>query len=214
MVSTWSKFTYLFSYTGYAINGYTFYTKEHDDESTMQNSGVTLVAKSMHISSAKDINPAYANLSYFGVIERIWEFDYSLFRVAVFGCKWVENKKGVLIDESGFLRVDLTRRGYEDEPFILASQAKQVFYVTNPANIRWSIVLLTNKISDDNNEDQDDTAIEDDPFLGTLESLKTGPTTEDDLYIRDDHDEGILINQPFHVTKEQTNRILKKKRKR
>jgi uncharacterized membrane protein len=134
--------------------------------------------------------------------------------VAVFGCKWVENKKGVLIDESGFLRVDLNRRGYEDEPFILASQAKQVFYVTDPANKKWSIVLLNNKISDDNIEVQDDTTIEDDPFVATSQSLKTGPTIEDDLYIRDDHDEGILIKRKFHVTKEQINRILTKKRKR
>src|SRR3954462_7045224 len=39
----------VFSYSAYAINGYTFYTKEQDDKSTMQNSGVTLVAESMHI---------------------------------------------------------------------------------------------------------------------------------------------------------------------
>jgi hypothetical protein len=76
------------------------------------------------------------------------------------------------------------------------------------------LVLLNNKISDDNIEVQDDTAIEDDPFAATSQSLKTGPTIEDDLYIRDDHDEGILIKRKFHVTKEQTNRILTKKRKR
>src|SRR3954464_8132250 len=39
------------SYSAYAINGYTFYTKEQDDKSTMQNSGVTLVAEAMHISN-------------------------------------------------------------------------------------------------------------------------------------------------------------------
>jgi len=30
----------------------------------MQNSGVTLVAESMHISSAKDRTPTYANMSF------------------------------------------------------------------------------------------------------------------------------------------------------
>ena len=34
----------VFSYSSYLINGYTFYTKEHDEQSIMQNSGVTLVA--------------------------------------------------------------------------------------------------------------------------------------------------------------------------
>lgn len=31
-------------FSAYEINGYTFYTKSHDDKSTMQNSGVTLIA--------------------------------------------------------------------------------------------------------------------------------------------------------------------------
>ena len=88
---------HVFSYTGYVINGYTFYTKEQDDQTTMQNSGVTLVAEAMHVSSAKDKNPIYANLSYFGVIERIWELDYTMFRVPIFGCKWVDNNNGVRI---------------------------------------------------------------------------------------------------------------------
>jgi len=55
--------------------------------------------------------------------------------------------------------------GHKDEPFILASQAKQVFYVTGPANVKWSMVLLINKVRDDNNANQDDEDIEDDPFL-------------------------------------------------
>jgi len=78
------------SYSSYVINKYTFYTKEHDQQSIMQNSGVTLVAQSLHISSAKDRNPAFAKFSYFGVIEHIWELDYSSFQVCVFGCNWVD----------------------------------------------------------------------------------------------------------------------------
>ena len=38
---------------------------------------------------------------------------------------------GIRMDKSIFLQVDLNRVGYKDEPFILASQAKQVFYVTD-----------------------------------------------------------------------------------
>ena len=68
-----------FSYSAYAINGYTFYTKEQDDKSTVQNSGVIVLAEATHISSMKDLNPKYANMSYFGVIEHIWVFDYEKF---------------------------------------------------------------------------------------------------------------------------------------
>ena len=74
------------SYNRYLINWYTFSTSEHDDRSTRQNIGVTLVAQSMHISSAKDRNPIYTNMSYFGDIERIWELDYTKCFVSVFQC--------------------------------------------------------------------------------------------------------------------------------
>lgn len=30
---------------------------------------------------------------------------------------------------------------HKDEPFIMAYQAKQMFYVTDPSNKRWSVVL-------------------------------------------------------------------------
>jgi len=35
----------------------------------MQNSGVTLDAKSMYFASSKDNNPVMATISYYGVIE-------------------------------------------------------------------------------------------------------------------------------------------------
>ena len=89
----------VFSYSAYAINGYTFYTKEHDDKSTMQNSGITLVAEAMHISIMKDLNPEYANLSYFGVIWHIWMFDYEKFQIPIFGCNWSHNG-GIRMDKS------------------------------------------------------------------------------------------------------------------
>ena len=48
------------TWTGYDINMLSFYTKAEDDKSTMQNSGVTLEAESMHSSSSKDNNPVMA----------------------------------------------------------------------------------------------------------------------------------------------------------
>ncbi|XP_027337270.1 uncharacterized protein LOC113850963 [Abrus precatorius] len=103
-----------------AVNGFTFYTKEHDDQSTMQNSGITL-AESLYISTAKDRNPIYSNMSYFGVIEHVWELDYTDFHVASFGCKWIDNNSGVQIDDMSFIRVDFKKVNYQDDSFILAS---------------------------------------------------------------------------------------------
>ena len=45
-------------------------------------------------------------------------------------CDWVQNSC-VKKDELGFILVDLNRLGYKSDPFILASQAKQVFYVND-----------------------------------------------------------------------------------
>ncbi|XP_074278478.1 uncharacterized protein LOC141602067 [Silene latifolia] len=132
---------HVLTYQGYDINGYSFYTKDQDDRSTMQNSGVALMAMSMSVASAKDSRPAYDAQPYFGVIKEIWELDYVQFRIPVFRCMWVEHSKGVRVDEMGFTLVDFSREGYKSEPFIMANQARQIFYVTDPANGKWSVVL-------------------------------------------------------------------------
>ncbi|CAK8541771.1 unnamed protein product [Lathyrus sativus] len=190
------------SYFGYIINKYTFYTKEHDHQSTMPNSGVTLVVEYVHISSSKDRNLAFSKLSYFGVIECIWELDYSCFQVLVFGCKWVDKHNGLQVDP-GFMKVDLNKVRYKDEPFILASQAHQVFYVTDPADEKWSIVFLSNKINDQNTQSID---VEDDPFFNTSQSLEDEPIIDDILYMRNDHNDGIWINPSFYVSRKHKSR--------
>ena len=75
------------TYGGYYINNISFQTKEEDDKSRVQNSGVTLKAESVHFCSSKDKNPITTPISYFGVIQEIWEVDYVRFRVPVFKCK-------------------------------------------------------------------------------------------------------------------------------
>jgi len=129
------------TFGGYDINDYCFYTKIEDDKSRVQNSGVTIQAEAEHFANSKDKNPITASMSYFGVIQDIWEIDYVTFRVPVFKCKWVDGNTGVRTDDFGFTLVDLNKVGYTDEPFIMAYQAKQVFYVGDPSNDKWSVVL-------------------------------------------------------------------------
>ena len=45
----------------------------------------------------------------------------------------------------GFTLVDLNMVAYKDEPFIMAEQAKQVFYVQDPSDSRLSVVLQGRK---------------------------------------------------------------------
>ncbi|KAL6315678.1 hypothetical protein AAG906_005769 [Vitis piasezkii] len=42
-------------------------------------------------------------------------------------CDWVDSKNGVKVDELGFTLVDLSKIGHKSDPFILATQAQQVF---------------------------------------------------------------------------------------
>ena len=107
----------------------------------MQNSGVSVDDDSDYFCSASDNNPIRASMAYFGVIEEIWEVDYNEFRVLVFKCKWVNGNTGVHQDPLGFTLVDLNKVAYMDKPFIMAEQARQVFYVQDPCDSRLLVVL-------------------------------------------------------------------------
>lgn len=55
----------------------------------------------------------------------------------------MENNGGITIDDLGFTLVKLNRIGFKSDSFILASQAKQVFYIEDPEDPLWSVVLAT-----------------------------------------------------------------------
>ncbi|XP_057246673.1 uncharacterized protein LOC130589406 [Beta vulgaris subsp. vulgaris] len=130
------------SYEGYDINGYTFYTERQDKKSkVVQNCGVSTIASSREYASAKDKTPIDATQSYYGIIQEIWELDYCDFTMPIFRCKWADNRRGLQKDECGFTLVNMSRLRDTEEPFILASQAKQVFYVSDPVDTQWCIVV-------------------------------------------------------------------------
>ena len=113
-------------YSGYFVNGYRFYTKDRDSQLKTQNSGVTLVALTSSFASSKDQKPVVGDVSYYGVIEDIIKVDFwSQFSIVLFRCDWFH----LNFDEFGLARVNFKRLCYKDDPFILASQAHQVFYV-------------------------------------------------------------------------------------
>ena len=110
------------NFQGYEINGNTFYTIDQDKKSTNQNSGVRFDATDEN--GKKD--------TYYGYIEEIWELDYGPnFKVPLFQCSWVNmNGDGVKVDQLyGMTTVDLKNLGYINEPFVLANDVAQVFYM-------------------------------------------------------------------------------------
>ena len=177
---------------GYDINGYSFYTKTQDDKSTMQNSGVMVVAEAMHFASSKDRNLMLAAMSYYGIIEEIWEVSYTKFKVPVFKCKWVNSNVVQVDEEFGFVSVNLERFRYGDEPFILGSQAKQVFFVPDLEKKKLSIMLQGKRqgVGGDDGDlelNLDETP----PFTATRPKAVELDLVDDDYAVRDDHCEGI-----------------------
>ena len=96
----------------------------------MQNSGVRIDAYQDQVGSS----------TYYGRIEQIWELNYLNFKVPLFRCSWVNIRTGVKVDKEGFTLVDLAKVGYTDEPFVLAKQVKQIFYIKDPANKKMHVV--------------------------------------------------------------------------
>src|SRR3954469_16810795 len=110
------------TFQGYEINGNTFYTVAQDKKSTNQNSGVRFDATNE--DGTKD--------TYYGYIDEIWELDYGpTFKVPLFRCSWVNmNVDGIKVDQLyGMTTVDLKNLGHTDDPFVLAKDVAQVFYV-------------------------------------------------------------------------------------
>ena len=76
-------------YNGYTINGCRYHTKERDDLRKTQNNRVSVVTSIMQSASAKDKNPIFGELYFYGIINEIWDLDYTKFGIPVFKCDWV-----------------------------------------------------------------------------------------------------------------------------
>ncbi|KAH0682771.1 hypothetical protein KY285_020282 [Solanum tuberosum] len=116
-------------YTSYFISGYRFHTMKRDSQGKTQNYGVTLSATTDSFASARDQNPIDGEVVYYGVIQDIIEIDYwGCFSVVLFKCDWFRNE----VDEYGLTRVYFNKLCSTEDPFVLASQVHQVFYVEDP----------------------------------------------------------------------------------
>ncbi|KAL6583013.1 hypothetical protein OROMI_005091 [Orobanche minor] len=138
-------------------------------------------------------------MSYYGVIEEIWELDYVKFRVPVFKCKWADNNT-VEIDDLGTTLVDLHKVAYKDEPFIMAHQAKQVFYVKDPRNERLSVVIPGRSVDMNETEESTLDSCEFIPLSTRLPTIVEENEVDDIHAIRNDHDEGLWEN--FVISKD------------
>ncbi|KAL6347441.1 hypothetical protein AAG906_025156 [Vitis piasezkii] len=160
-------------YLGYIINGYRYHTKERDMTCVTQNSGVSILAGTMQIVSSKENNPFFGELCFYGVVNEIWDLDYNMFKIPIFKCDWVDNKN--------------------------ASQAKQVFYVEDQLDPKWSIVLSIPPKDFNNMEGLDDftdNCMEHHPFISSMPEVESFDAMDESeaIYMREDC-EGIWIEK-------------------
>jgi hypothetical protein len=176
--------------TSYDINGYTFHTRAQDNQKTNQNNGVQ--------------NDAYDydgnRETYYGFIEEIWELEYrENLKVPLFHCQWIRLPNGVKTDKYGISNVNFRFLGYREEPFVLAKNVTQVFYVKNPdlANKEEHHIILQEKrkiigvqdVVDEEEYNQFDALP---PFSEDI-TIPTIYDTEEPTYIHHDHDEAIIV---------------------
>nr|GFC02182.1 hypothetical protein [Tanacetum cinerariifolium] len=184
-------------YEAYNINGYTFCTKSND-VIVYQNSGVSVEAVYLHIS--KEVATTRKEF-YYGVLQEIWVLDYCFRQIPLFKCDLVNHKAGGVKHNPnlGYTLVDLNSLGHKDDPFILASQARQVFYVKDQIDKKLSIIFRTPtknyKDTYDEFDEEFSTVIHEhnDNILPRLNQRDLGNESQNDYYRT--NCEGIVIRK-------------------
>lgn len=125
-----------------------------------------------------------------------WSTYYFMHRCLV--SSGFENNNEVHIDDYGFLQVDLIRVTNKIEHFIITSQARQIFDITDHVCKKCYIILITNKFNGQNKQEYNNINIEDDHFIHI--SFDIDSTINDILYMRNDHNERIWISPTFCVS--------------
>ena len=118
-------------FTAYNVNGFKFRTVFRDGNHSTQNSGVF---------------GTYGGIPYYGRLVDIIEVNYRcIFPVILFKCLWT-NPSGVKKDVLGITSVNFSRlvhtiQSGDDEPYILASEAQQVYYIADEKRMGWHMVV-------------------------------------------------------------------------
>jgi len=121
------------THTGCIVNGVRYHVQRCDELRKSQNCGI--VVAGYHENEVID---------FYGIIVDILELEYvEENRVLLFKCKWFDlRKKTGMRKDNNFTSICVKRFWYEQDSFVLATQAKQVFYIDDPKlGENWRIVL-------------------------------------------------------------------------
>lgn len=114
-------------YAACIVNEVRFHNQNRDNRRSSQNSGVTVAGD----NDGQEVN-------FYGVLYDVVELNYMP------KCKWFDTnakKKRIHQDNYHFTCINASKLWFENDPFILAIQGKQVFYVEDYDSIRdWKVV--------------------------------------------------------------------------
>jgi hypothetical protein len=184
----------------YVTNGMMFRIRDSENGKSTQNSGVCV--------STEDDTP------YYGQLTRIIEVQYyDGSRYVLFKCDWanIALGRGYKNDEYGFILVNFSRlihtgERITDDPFVLASQVSQVYYVADERILNWVVGVTTKprdvfdvgqgRVNDDDVDNYCDT----EPFNFNIEAALED-AIDNLVWARNDI-EGITLNTPEELREE------------
>ncbi|RYR67333.1 hypothetical protein Ahy_A03g013658 [Arachis hypogaea] len=116
------------------------------------NSGVYVTSDTRSYASKRDSNVAVGSVSYYGKLVDIIELNYNgQFTVVLFRCIWANTTSGRCIKQGsmGHIVVNFSHPIHtgdreDDEPYILASETRLVYYVEDDADKELSVVVHVN----------------------------------------------------------------------
>ncbi|XP_026384960.1 uncharacterized protein LOC113280563 [Papaver somniferum] len=121
------------SFSACIYNGVRFHTKQRELRRTTQNSG--LVVDGEHNSKP---------IEFFGSLQDVIELDFLYgYRVVLFKCDWFDVTPGNtrIRKDYSLTCINTNRIWYKSDPFVLASQSQQVFYLDDYKHgANWKVV--------------------------------------------------------------------------
>ena len=131
-------------YKSHIVHRFRFRIKSVDDKHKNQNCGVFVLA---------NVPGAIGQVNCYGRVVDMFEVKYYGHAepgdrgrpMMLFKCEWInsESPRGMKIDQYEFTMVNFNQLGFKEDPFILASQALQAFYVEDTIEKDWHVVVRT-----------------------------------------------------------------------
>ncbi|CAN6542656.1 unnamed protein product [Malus baccata var. baccata] len=172
-------------FSGCHVNGIKFLGATRDDKLCTQNSGV-------HVPGAGDSE----DIDFYGKLTSVIQLLYKdRCQVILFKCLWFDtnpHSRTSVKQDHGLLSVNTTKCWYNEDPYILATMAKQIFYLDDPkAGSGWKVVQKIDRrglydIPELDHDDNDDNVV-DQQFSSLIE---IGEET-----LRDTN----VVQEPFEV---------------